>query len=79
MNRRELFQSAASVTAGAALFAADPDAVMGASRNARAVPERIFAAPFIETRDRAGLFYRDWGTGKAVVFVHSWAVHSDLW
>jgi non-heme chloroperoxidase len=32
--------------------------------------------PFIETRDRAGLFYRDWGTGKPVVFVHGWALNS---
>jgi pimeloyl-ACP methyl ester carboxylesterase len=25
------------------------------------------------------LFFRDWGTGRPVLFVHSWAVNADLW
>ncbi len=29
--------------------------------------------------DGTRLFCRDWGTGKPVVFVHSWAAHSDMW
>ena len=31
--------------------------------------------PYIETRDRVSLFYKDWGTGKPVVFIHGgpWA------
>ncbi len=38
--------------------------------------------PFIETGEtgkRTSLFYRDWGTGKPVVFVHSWALNSEMW
>ena len=35
--------------------------------------------PFIETRDRVRLFYRDWGTGKPFVFVHGWALSSEVW
>jgi pimeloyl-ACP methyl ester carboxylesterase len=35
--------------------------------------------PFIETRDGTRLFYKDWGTGPATVFVHSWALRSDMW
>jgi len=35
--------------------------------------------PFIETFDGTRLFYREWGTGDPVLFVHSWAVNADLW
>lgn len=29
--------------------------------------------------DGTQLFCRDWGAGNPVVFVHSWALHSDMW
>ena len=35
--------------------------------------------PFFETRDRTRLFYTDWGTGKVVVFVSSWAFSGPMW
>lgn len=37
------------------------------------------APPYFETDDGVRLFYRDWGTGKAILFVHSWAMNSDQW
>ena len=42
---------------------------------------RVGAArgPFIATGEGAFLFCKEWGTGKPVLFLHSWAVHSDLW
>src|SRR5215467_12547655 len=33
----------------------------------------------VETRDGVRLFYRCWGAGRPVVFVHGWAVNCDLW
>jgi non-heme chloroperoxidase len=33
----------------------------------------------IETDERTNLYYRDWGTGNPILFVHSWAVNSDIW
>ena len=78
INRRELFKSAACA-AGAGLLAADPDATWGANATSPTPKSRLFPLSFIETRDQAGLFYRDWGTGKPVVFAHGWAVNSDLW
>ena len=33
-----------------------------------------FAAP-----DRTELFYRDWGAGRPVVFVHGMLMNSDMW
>jgi non-heme chloroperoxidase len=35
--------------------------------------------PVIEARDGVRLFYRDWGTGKPVLFVHSWSASTQLW
>lgn len=35
--------------------------------------------PLIETRDGVSLFYRDWGTGRPVVFAAPWAMDSDWW
>jgi pimeloyl-ACP methyl ester carboxylesterase len=43
------------------------------------------ATPFISrpshvtTRDGAELFYRDWGTGRPVVFIASFSLPSDMW
>lgn len=34
---------------------------------------------YLETREGIRLYYKDWGTGKPVVFVASWALNSDMW
>jgi len=79
MNRRNLLTSAASAAAGAALFATDPEAVWANGTKNADAKGRLLPTPFLETRDRAALFYKDWGAGKPVVFVHSWALNSDMW
>ena len=33
----------------------------------------------VRTRDGVGLFVRDWGEGRPVLFVHSWAMQSAMW
>jgi len=35
--------------------------------------------PFIETSDRTSLFYKDWGTGKPVLFLHGWCLGTNMW
>ena len=35
--------------------------------------------PHIKTQDDVSLFYKDWGTGKPVVFIHGWPVNADMW
>lgn len=35
--------------------------------------------PFITTPDGVELFYKDWGTGRPVVFSHGWPLSSDTW
>jgi non-heme chloroperoxidase len=80
MNRRELFKSASAAAVGAAgMLAVASDAVRSAPTPSEPAVRKLLPMPFIETRDRAGLFYRDWGTGKPVVFVHGWALNSEMW
>src|SRR5580704_5354606 len=33
----------------------------------------------IDTRDKARIRFRDWGSGRAIVFVAPWALSSDWW
>jgi len=35
--------------------------------------------PTITTRDGTSLFYKDWGSGKPVVFSHGWPLTADAW
>ena len=35
--------------------------------------------PDFQTRDGTRLFYKDWGAGKPVVFVHTYVLNSDAW
>ena len=34
---------------------------------------------FVTTRDGAEIFYKDWGSGKPVVFSHGWPLNADVW
>ncbi|HWZ98235.1 MAG TPA: alpha/beta hydrolase [Candidatus Dormibacteraeota bacterium] len=79
MNRRNLLTSAISATAGAALLATDSDAIWANGTKSADAKSNLLSRPFLETRDHATLFCKDWGAGKPVVFVHSWALNSDMW
>lgn len=35
--------------------------------------------PYISTDDGTRLFYKDWGSGKPVVFSHGWPLTADAW
>lgn len=77
MNRRNLLQSVATAFAGAASIALDPEGACSPLQPPESSRRPI--APAIETRDGVTLFYRDWGTGRPVVFVHSWSANTQLW
>jgi non-heme chloroperoxidase len=35
--------------------------------------------PYVDGSDGAQLYYKDWGTGPAVVFSHGWPLSADAW
>src|SRR5215510_2460875 len=78
MHRRNVLKSFVSAAAAAGLVAASGSARTEGSKK-KAPTANAIRTPFIVTRDGASLFYKDWGAGKPVVFVHSWALNSDMW
>jgi len=67
-----MLKSAAAVGVGMGFQAAAVQATE--SRPAKALP-----ASFIRTRDGVELFYRDFGTGRPVVFLSGWMLSSEMW
>jgi len=39
----------------------------------------LVAMPYLHSTDGTTLFFRDWGAGEPVVFVHGWDLNSDMW
>ncbi|ASU78807.1 alpha/beta hydrolase [Actinopolyspora erythraea] len=35
--------------------------------------------PTVETHDGAEIFYKDWGDGPPVIFIHGWPLNADAW
>ncbi len=35
--------------------------------------------PFVTTDDGVEIFYKDWGSGRPVMFHHGWPLSSDDW
>jgi pimeloyl-ACP methyl ester carboxylesterase len=81
MDRRDALKSVAYGLAGAGLVAVNGKEAWAEHplTDASTTNRRAIRAPFIETHDGARLFYKEWGTGQPILFVHSWAVNGDLW
>jgi non-heme chloroperoxidase len=77
MERRNALKAAALVAAAGAAAIADAAA---ARPGPRSPAMRRPPLPYLATGERTNLFYKDWGAGEpAVVFVHGWPLHSDMW
>jgi non-heme chloroperoxidase len=74
LERRNLLKSIASLI-GPGLI--DGVAARGSAKKANATV--LKGSSTIVASDGTNLFYRDWGSGKPVVFVHSWGLSSDMW
>jgi non-heme chloroperoxidase len=73
MTRRDLLGTAAAAASAATLLSGG-DAVAAVHGHLDST-----LPGFIRTRDGVALAYRAWGTGRPVLFLHSWAVSSDIW
>src|SRR5215471_15735107 len=73
MQRRKLLRSVTT----AALLGAFGSRHMRAATSARASLAK--GSSTIVTGDGTNLFYRDWGSGKPVVFIAGWGMPSDMW
>ena len=73
MERRDALQAMATLMTAAGASGDRPAAQTRRPQGAAA------AGSLIRTRDGEHLFYRDWGTGRPIVFVAAWALPSAMW
>jgi pimeloyl-ACP methyl ester carboxylesterase len=79
MERRTLLKSLASIAVGAGLLSRSERNLWAGDANHQRSKRITLQTPFIAAGDGTPLFYKDWGTGKPIVFLASWAMNSDLW
>jgi non-heme chloroperoxidase len=77
MNRRHVLKTAASTAVGAGLLVSG--ATEAASEQATSARARPRSGDFVEAADGTKLAYTDWGSGRPIVFVHAWALPSQMW
>lgn len=75
MNRRKLFGAATAIAAASGLVGIET--VEGF--NSKKDPVRQMRGNLVEAKDGTQLFCRSWGTGRSLVFVSAWALHSEAW
>lgn len=77
-----MLRSAALTAVSGGLLAASPASAPNAQSASRQSASRQGGRPtadFIQTEDGTRLAYKDWGDGKPVVFLHAWALPSQMW
>src|SRR5262249_29957143 len=79
MNRRGILKLVASGAAAVCIRKFISLEAQAAERKSAVLRPRGMAPESLETKDHVRLFYRVWGVGRPVLFVHSWAVNADLW
>jgi pimeloyl-ACP methyl ester carboxylesterase len=79
MDRRNVLRSVASTVAGAGGLTGGLVAAEAAGSRSGSSPEKMGSPPLVETADGTRLFYKDWGTGAPLVFVHGGQLGADMW
>lgn len=77
-SRRNLLMGAASVAVGAGVATTVVPAEASSKTNAT-VKVNARTATTVTTADGTQIYYKDWGTGPAVVFCHGYPLSSDAW
>jgi pimeloyl-ACP methyl ester carboxylesterase len=78
MERRDILKSAVATGVGMGLMAGGGEALATGGRPAEA-KGKVQSGSVIRTRDGVELYYRDWGTGRPVVFLAGWTLTSEMW
>lgn len=79
MLRRGLLKSMAALATGGGLLAVGREDGVGSGDPLASPKDRPRVRRFIECADGTNLFFRDWGTGRALVFLAPWAMNSAWW
>ena len=79
MNRRGMLRSAVSALGTASFMTAAAAAAHAGPKSSGAYATNRPIAGFVNSMDGAELFYRAWGSGRTVLFLAPWGLHSDWW
>ena len=74
-SRRNMLLGGAALAAGSVAVSTGA-AAQGVAGSSKPTTQH---SNMITTKDGAQLYYKDWGTGPAVVFSHGWPLNADAW
>jgi non-heme chloroperoxidase len=79
--RRNLLIGSAAAAGGlaASLIPGTTQAAQPAASSRTAKTGGVRTASYITAKDGTQLYYKDWGSGRPVVFCHGWPLSSDSW